>query len=297
MNRNKKPNFLLIGAPKAGTTSIAAYLGEHPEIFMPEEKEPFYFIADIVKEIASNDPMLSTIMKKARLTWDSYMELFSNAKNEKLRGEATVHYLYHYNTVIPKVKKELGDIPIVIVLREPVSRAYSNFLYMSRDQMNSFEESLALEEKRKQDGWNSFWFYKEVGLYCKPVSQYKNEFTNVMVITFEEFKQNNLDTLKKIFKFLDVDESFVPNLKKLHNPTKSPKNRLVQLIYFYQHKYNIRTNILPVSFKKKLREVLFHKSKKPIQDKTKKKLQEFYQSDLACLEKVTNKIFFEWKID
>ena len=93
--------------------------------------------------------MLDSIMNYAHLTSKAYYNLFSESKDEKKLGEASVNYLYHYDEVIPRVKKELGDIDIIIVLRNPVERAFSNFKYQSIVQYKSFEESLKLENKRK----------------------------------------------------------------------------------------------------------------------------------------------------
>lgn len=292
----KTPNFLLIGAPKAGTTSIAAYLGQHPEIFISEEKEPFYFMADLIDDIAKDDPMLDAIIKKARVNWDDYLKLFENAnESEKLRGEATVHYLYHYDTVIPKVLEKLGDIPMVIILRDPVTRAYSNYTYQSRGQINSFEEALELEEDRKDRGWNSFWFYKETGKYCKPVSAFLDNFTNVYIGTFEDFKNDSIGFMQKIYDFLGVDEHFVPQTAIKHNPTLVPKSKLLQTIYYFLHKYKINTGFVPKSLKQAIRRKAFKKNTKKINPDTSRRLYDYFKEDIDCLEKKLGKDMRAWK--
>lgn len=293
---NTRPNFLLIGAPKAGTTSVAAYLEEHPEVFISEEKEPFYFISDIVQSISLDDPMLDAILKKSRLKWDDYLELFEDVGEEiKFRGEATVHYLYHYETVIPKVKEKLGDIPIIILLRDPVSRAFSNYTYQSRGQLNSFEDSLRLEKSRKDRGWNSFWFYKETGNYYKPVSAYLDNFTNVYICTFEDFKNNDIDFMQKLYSFLGVNTNFVPNTKTKHNTTLVPKSKLIHKIYYFLHKFKINTNFIPKIFKEKLRKKSFKVNTQKINNETKKELYDYFENDIKCLEEKLGYKIIQWR--
>lgn len=295
MSNKKIPNFLVIGTPKAGTTSIAAYLGEHPDIFISEEKEPQYFIAEIIKRLPKDDPLFDHMMKIARLEWQDYLELFANSKNEKFRGEATVHYLYHYDTVIPKVKDRLGDIPIILILRDPVTRAFSNYTFQNRDQTCSFEEALELEEERKNKGWNSFWYYKEEGKYCAPVTAYLDNFSNVYIGTFEDFKKDSIKFMQDIYEFLGVDKTFLPNVIKKHNTTMVPQNRFILWIYYLQHKYGINTGLLPKSLKREFRKRFFKKSDQQLLPKTEKYLYHFFEDDIRCLEKKTGLDLNQWK--
>lgn len=296
IRKTKAPNFLLIGAPKAGTTSIAAYLNEHPDIFISKEKEPFYLISDTVKNISQNDPMFSIIMKKARLTWDEYLELF-NDTNKKLRGEATVHYLYHYDTVIPNIKDKLGDIPIVIVLRNPVTRAFSNFSYLNNVELNDFETSLDLEDERKSRGWNSFWFYKSSGQYCTSVSAFLDNFTKVYIVTYEDFRADNVGFMQNIYSFLGADSNFIPNIQRKHNTTMIPKNKFLHIIYFFKNRYKVVSKILPISVKKYFKKYAFVVNNTKMNNKTKKRLYAFFENDIVCLEKRIGRKMNEWKKD
>jgi hypothetical protein len=291
------PNFLLIGAPKAGTTAISAYLSEHPEIVISEEKEPFYFIKDIVRTIPKSDPMRDIIFKKTAFSWGEYLELFkSQSGKESLFGEATVHYLYHYKTVIPKVLKELGNIPIVIVLRNPIERAFSNYLYQSSVDQYSFEESLSHEVRRKADGWNSFWLYKETGLYCKPVEEFLKVFNKVHIVFYEDFKDNNLKCMQDVYSFLEVDSNFEPDIGIKHNVTSIPRNKLVSKIYYYIRKYNVNTSFFSYKVKRAIRSYLFTRKKNTMSLDIEKELSEYYANDICCLEDLINKDLSKWKV-
>ena len=106
------PNFFIVGAAKSGTTSLAEYLKQHPEIFMSEFKEPHYFLPE--GAMASN----------YYGTWDNYMSLFKDVRNEKAIGEASTGYLY-YPESARMIINRIPDAKIIISLRNPVEMAFS----------------------------------------------------------------------------------------------------------------------------------------------------------------------------
>jgi len=282
------PNFLLVGAPKSGSTSVANYLNEHPKVFIPDEKELFYFASDAISKVTPNDPMYAAILKTAKLDKKSYFDTFKQS-NKPFRGEATVHYLYHFDEVIPKVKEELGDIKIIILLRNPVHRAFSNFNYQQRGQVCSFEQALKQEAERKKLGYNSFWYYKEGGLYYRPVKNYLENFSSVHVCFYEDLKKDPAKFMKQIYSFLGVDETFVPNLQKVHNKTVVPKNRLVHLLLYAKHRLGFRLR-LPSAIRKRL----YKESNKKLSPQTEKQLKEWFAEDVEKLEKLLNVELSAW---
>ena len=131
--RVKMPNFLIVGAAKSGTTSLYAYLKQHPDIFMPEWKELSFFSGDEYTPLHK--------VKKPRY----YRTVFAGAKNESAIGEASTSYLYD-QTAAAAIKAKLGNIKIIIVLRDPVSMSYSLYSHQVRKEgetADSFEEALA----------------------------------------------------------------------------------------------------------------------------------------------------------
>ena len=293
MSKKKHPNFLVVGAAKAGTTSIAKYLEEHPEIFISKIKEPFYFVRDSFNKIPKEDLMLPILEKKFQADSESYYSLFDNV-TEKRSGEASVHYLYDHKEVIPKVKEELGDIPIIIVPpRDPTSRAFSNYTYQQRVELDSFEEALAKEEDKKSKGWNSFWFYKDQGNYSASVQAYLDAFSNVHVCLFDDLKKDSSLFMKDMYSFLDVDPSFEPNLEERHNPTLAPKNKIVQFFFYLKIKYRIRLG-LPSFMKKKIMNASMKTSDQKIKPETRQMLRTYYKEDVLKLEKILNKDLSNW---
>lgn len=291
------PNFIIVGAPKAGTTSIARYLDDHPEVFISSEKEPFYFLPNILEDTNTKDPMYGAIEKRAHLTKESYESLFESVKDEKAIGEATVHYLYHYDEVIPKVKEELGDVKIIIVLRDPTKRAFSNYTFQKGLQFDSFkfktfEEELEQEQQKKDLGFNSFWYFKSEGLYFKQVKAYLDNFNHVHVCFLEDFKKDKDEFIKSIYSFLGVDPNWKPDFR-VYNQTEVPVNKFVHFIYFLKYKLGLK-NILPTSWARALRKKLYKKQEEKINPETEQKLRAYYKSDIQQLEELLGKDLSEW---
>ena len=145
--KNNLPNFLIVGAAKSGTSSLHNYLNQHPEIFMPSYKdglnvkEPQFLIKNKVKDR----------LHFGIWSWQEYKALFDDATKFKAIGESSVFYLYYYKEAIKNIKFRLDDnIKIIILLRNPIDRAYSAFQHVSRGLKEnlSFEEALQIEENR-----------------------------------------------------------------------------------------------------------------------------------------------------
>ena len=130
MNKIKLPNFLIVGAAKSGTSSLHNYLNQHPDIFLPtynihgvKVKEPRFLISKLVKDR----------LHEGIWTLEEYQSLFFNCVDYSAVGESTVLYLYYYEEAIKNIKKYLGNnIKIIIMLRNPIERAYSAYNFLVR---------------------------------------------------------------------------------------------------------------------------------------------------------------------
>ena len=240
----KKPGFLIVGAAKSGTTSLSNYLGSHPDIFIPDAKELRYFASKSILQTSKNDPLLPGILRQSVLNKKDYYNSFSNS--HKINGESSVHYLYHYDEAIPKIKNELGDIPIIIILRNPVDRAVSNWSFIGKEFL-PFKEAFLLEDERKKSGFNAFWYYKSLGLYFKQVRAYIDNFTKVKIILFEDFSNSTDKVVKSIFKFLDVDENCSVDTNRIYN--KGDKIRTDIDTYRHLISYDIGYRLVYILYK------------------------------------------------
>ena len=166
--KSKLPNFLLVGAAKCGTSSLHNYLNQHSDIFMPtynkegmKVKEPRFLIKDLVQNR----------LPKGVWNWDEYQALFDDVENQKCLGESTVLYLYFYEHAIKNIKKYLGvDVKIIIMLRNPIYRAYSAYSFASRtmQENQSFKNAIdsAYTRYENDKSVSPMILYKELGMYA-----------------------------------------------------------------------------------------------------------------------------------
>jgi hypothetical protein len=186
----------------------------------------------------------------------SYFNLFEVEKNSiKAIGEATVTYLFLPEIAIPNIKKHLGDPRIIIILRDPIKRAFSQYSF-ARElgfEKECFINALKLEEKRLNNNWSSLYAYVNQGMYLNQIDLYLKEFKNVHIIIFEEFIQNPELELKKMYSFLGVDPNFVFDLKAKRNVSGVPRFQIL-------HNLIIRKSPLK-SFVLKLAGIFFMKDR------------------------------------
>jgi len=208
-----KPNFLIVGAAKSGTTSLYYYLKDHPDIFMPKYKEPHFFIKDKIR----------FKIHKWVDSFDDYLRLFSDSENYKMRGEASVLYLYYWNEAIKNIINYLGkNIKIIIILRNPVDRAYSCYNFTSsvnpHENLPTFEEALEAEERRiEKNVCSPMLFYKSMGLYYEMVLAYKKEFKNLKILIFDDLVSNHKKVVEELYDFFGIPQFSPPSLQKKYN--------------------------------------------------------------------------------
>jgi hypothetical protein len=218
----RKPDFFIVGAPKSGTTSLAFYLRQHTEIYLPQ-REMHFFSKDfrIEREI---------------LTLDHYLACFSDApQGVKRIGEKSVSYLY--SEIAPLAIKEFNpQAKIIVMLRNPIDFMVSLHAHLLREGVeviDNFEDALAAEEHRKKgqrlpSGTPAldFLFYRERAQYCKYVERYLHIFGegHTKIIIFEEFISDTIKALQEVLKFLEVDANAVPGNLEPKNPYRGVKS-------------------------------------------------------------------------
>jgi hypothetical protein len=203
------PNFLIIGAAKSGTSSLYAYLEQHPEIFMSPIKEPHFFSFDSVSRITSGP---GDTISQAITSLDDYKHLFDNVKTEKAIGEASTSYLYRPESV-KRIYELIPDVKLIAILRHPAERAFSAYMHVVRDQREvakNFEQALAMEPMRKQANWDPIWHFTSVGFYYNQLDRYFRFFQKdqIKIFLYDELVNDPSSLLRNIFEFLNVDANF-----------------------------------------------------------------------------------------
>ena len=206
----KALDFMIIGAQKSGTTALAQFLSQHSEITVADEKEVHLFDDPAFDDHWSTDEISA-----------KYASHFSSSEAGNIFGEATPIYLF-----LPKISERLWkykpDLKLIIVLRDPVQRAYSQYLMerMRGNERLPFWLSLLLEKLRLKldrdpfriDSAHRVHSYRARGLYSKQLSELYKFFPRkqIMILRNEDLRDTHEETMRRVFTFLDVSiESIV----------------------------------------------------------------------------------------
>jgi hypothetical protein len=284
------PNFFLVGAAKAGTTSLARYLSQHPDIFIPELKEPKYFsIQD--KYFPHRGPLDELVDAQIVRDLDSYVRLYSSAAHVKARGDASIDYLF-YEKVPARIHALIPDAKILIVLRNPVDRAFSSYVHMVRDGREnlSFEDAIAAEARRRGDNWEFFWQYVELGMYFQQVKRYLDIFgkEQVMILLYDQLVNDPAVFCRTIFSFLDVDTACQVDVSQKHNVSGIPTNRIMYNLFNRKNILkSLFRNFIPAPIRKTMKAGCSRLDKKiAINATTRSELLNLYASDIRKLEEL-----------
>jgi hypothetical protein len=274
------PNFFIVGAPKAGTTSLYHYLKNIPDIFMSPKKEPHYFSKNVVPEGNPAEPIRDKTL---------YMELFKKSGKRKILGEASVSYLEDVETP-SLIKRVSPDAKCLISLRDPVERIFSEYLmYMRIGKLNtSFHSELHNELKCPSDKLSTH-INLNAGLYYQSVKRYVDIFgeKNIKIIIFEDFVKNILTTMNDILKFLDLNFTLENIESEAYNPFAVPRGKTSQKIMYNKTLRKITdTGVIPQEIRKFVRtKFLIKPQSKPLMpSEDRETLINFYENDVKNLE-------------
>ena len=210
------PNFLVIGAMKSGTTALYYYFEQHPQIYMSPIKEPNFFCSEGQENLDGRS--ITSI--------EAYRDLFRHASGETAIGEASHCYLYEPKAAA-RIRAHVPDARLIAVLRNPIDRAYSHFLHMVRngtEPLTDFAQALR-EEEVGAHRERSFQDYIGRGLYYGQLKRYFDTFgwDQVRVYLYDDLSDAPVDMLRDAFRFLGVDDSFVPDVSLRRNVSGQPK--------------------------------------------------------------------------
>ena len=222
------PNFMIIGAAKSGTSALYRYARQHPEVYMSQVKETHFFS---YKDAPPNTRGPGDTVNEAVTDMATYLTLFEDAGNAKAIGEASPTYLYSERA--PGLIKEfIPEVKLIAILRQPADRAFSAFMHVTRDgrePVADFAEALQLEEERIAKNWGPIWHYRNVGYYSRQIERYYALFDReqIRVYLYDDFSVRPIDVLQDIFRFLDVEDAFVPDMRIKANVSGVQKSQSI----------------------------------------------------------------------
>lgn len=202
------PDFLLLGAPKCGTTALHVALSQHPQLFLSANKEPKFFLVDGPPPRGGGPGDDRTYQEYVWRRPD-YESLFDAAPEGVLRGESTTLYLRD-PAAHRRIRDLVPDAKLIAVLRDPVDRAHSNWVHLRSAGLEAeadFLTACGLEEQRAADGWGPFWRYVGLGRYGEQLAHLYDLFPReqVLVLLYRDVRQRPAEVLDRVSRFLGVD--------------------------------------------------------------------------------------------
>ncbi|MEP9410021.1 MAG: sulfotransferase [Candidatus Brocadia sp.] len=290
----KLPDFLIVGAAKSGTTSLYAYLQQHPQIFMSANKEPCFFtFAGLNRDKVDMYNRLDIVSD-----FSIYTDLFSGAGGSQVAGEASTTYLYSYEETIRNIKKYhpgWEKLKIIIILRDPAERAFSHYLTDSARGLDmSFGEVI---EKWKLRQLPEYYNYIDYGFYYRQVKSYKDNFRHVCVYLFEDLEANSRKFVQNVLEFLGVDTSFNIETGVKYNVSLNSENRLLSKLIYKPNLFKwIFKALAPKEVRQKIRNRIIDAfSRKPQLDSSHRKfLKEIYKEDILKLQDLIQRDLTSW---
>ncbi|MGB0652276.1 MAG: sulfotransferase family protein [Thermoplasmatota archaeon] len=297
MSDAARPNFFLIGAPKSGTSAMCAYLRQHPEVFLPRLKEPYWFSSDLL-----NPPRVHSEKE--------YLGLFAPGAGRPRIGEGSVGYLYS-EAATRNVHAFDPEAKLIVMLRDPVSMVpsyHSQLLYECWEPLVDLEEALDAEDDRRQGkrlpkGIDFRTLaYSEVADYAPHIERWQETFGKdaLLVLLMDDLKADAAGTYRRVLEHLGVDPGHEPDLKVV-NPAKDVRyRRLHRFVTRPPYWLHWGRQTLPITTRRGrvLQRVKRWNArpaqKKPMPDHLRARLAEIYGPKVRDLERVIGRDLSHW---
>lgn len=289
--REIKPTFFIIGAPKAGTTSLYYYLNKHPQVLMSSIKEPNFF--------AYEDLQADKLYYKDDSIGDekSYLSLFTNKSNKEFKavGEASVCYLFYHKSA-QRIYNFNPEARILIMLRHPLERSWSHYLmdYKLNYVKDKFDD-IALRRVNGHRNNQHYQQYVQLSLYASQIEAYLKVFPKHQIFfgLYDELKSNPQELFNKICRFLDIDTLPLAE-KTAYNSAEVPRNDFIKSIYATDALRRGVKKLLGSQHSRKIKSILFKKPDLQPEMQTKETLNKLFADDLRKTEQLTGLNLQAW---
>lgn len=296
------PNFLVIGAAKAGTTALHDALVQHPQVCMSPVKEPNFFALEGSSLNYARGSVQEVYLSHCITTLPAYQQQFQPSAAQIAIGEVSPIYLYDAGAV-SRIQRAIPEVKLVAILRDPVQRAYSNFLHHIRDNLETCTDFLQAVEQENHRIANNWWWgfhYTRAGFYYEQLQRYFNCFpsSQIQIYLYEDLSKQRFNaTLQHLCQFLEIDPSFTPDLSMRRNVTGVPKSRMLH--HFLSETHPIKDLLKPL-FPKKFRQQLGNHFKnrnlaKPeLTPEARQKLLPYFHDDILKLQDLIQRDLSTW---
>ena len=285
----KKPNFFIIGAPKCGTTSLAAWLAQHPQVFMSPRKEPHHFNTDMKNHLTRPRSM--------------YERLFAGAKDSHIAvGEASTWYLYS-DVAVPNILEYNPDARFIVCLRNPVEMApslHEQCRFAAHEHIADFAAAWALREERHHGRAVSFWCREpkqlSYGRACLLGSMLERLYErvprqNVLALLLDDMRGDAGREYRKALAFLDLMDDRRRDFP-VENAAKEPRFIFVQHIARLGYWVKLRTGITRSYGLARMN--TRPRPRVPLAAGLIREVEEYYRADIAKLEALLGRDLSHW---
>lgn len=288
------PNFVFIGGPKSGTTALWWYLSEHPEIYAGPSHHIGY-LAYVVDESGTplyGDPEMH---KWHVRTLEEYEALYENAGDAIAIGDISPIYMETPHAAA-RIHELIPHARILCSLRHPVDRAYSDYLKYLRKNGRRLDPGVDLQPEAAWVQPGSHWMV--LGRYHEQLSRYYDVFppNQIHVFLAEDLKNDTVGTLRRIFRFLEVDEEFSPDLSTPHNIGGVPSSLLLERILTNQKLRSLLAPLVPRSLADRLRKVRAANMERPppLPEDLRRKMTESLRVEIEKTSELTGLDLSHW---
>jgi hypothetical protein len=277
-----RPNFLIIGDVKAGTTSLYSYLRQHPDIYMPELKELRYFAYD------AENPYHVRSQNYGVRDLEDYLHFFAQCGNEHAIGEASPNYLRSPGAA-SRIQRQLGDVRLIVSLRHPADRLYS--LYQMH--VRAGGKHLAFDETAF--GREATWI--KGNFYWPELLRFYELFPReqIHVVLFDDLKTRTAEVVQDLYRFLGVDPTFKPVLERQNEGGGTPKSAAVYSVVLKARDRLKRLGVVPSGLRRRwrrLRKHLLEQNEMP--ETVRRKIIDICREDIHRTEKLIRRDLSAW---
>lgn len=279
------PNLFLMGAPKCGSTALYTYLGSHPQVFFPADKEPHYFAEDFPSH-------------RTCTTFREYEQLYKNVKpSHTIIGDASVLMLYS-RTATKSILDASPNAKFVIALRNPAELVVSlhrQFLLSGREVDLSF--SVAWERETNSQQENGLLHYPRYGRLSESIHQVlkKVSINKLYFVFLEDISESPRDAYLELLKFLELQDDGRVDFPKVN---EGRENRWPFASHLVLRNSSLKQFIKTIGLARFLRKFGTRPANRdPISPQLHQKLREYYRTDIEELSQLTNRDLSHWLVE
>lgn len=296
------PSFIIGGAPRAGTTSIASWLNSHPEIYIPQKEPNFY-------AFSTNERIYKKLQGRSLSGPDEYQRLytFPGAEVPRVTGEKSVSYLYgpwssRIARAIIQHNPKGNKLKMIFILRDPVERMYSQYVYNTAfDEKLGFVKAVETWPERQEEGWVPAYDYIGGSMYAQGIRNFKALFPDMRVFLFDDLVHDPVGAMESILSFIGLPNTDASALTgETLNASGMPRTGSMGRLFRALRNSGIHKTFgraLPPELKQaienKVRKKYMHKP--PLDAGSRKRFAGIFEEDIEELEKITGYDLTHWK--